>query len=194
VMEYLIGGNLGDIIRQEFASLRGRRQSILREVAEALAYVHQKNVIHRDLCPRNVMFDRRGSTRLIDFGVAIGRHDRIRETDTRTGRPSYMAPEVIRFNTFDHLTDIYAFGVLAYEVMTGRRPFPGGTRVEKMNQHLSLPPPAPHTIVPGIDPKMEAILLRCLEKDRKRRFQSMADVIRMLAAVPEPEPDEAGAS
>ena len=180
VMEYLSGGSLAEHLRVHTPEIMKRRVEILIGAANGLAYVHEKGIIHRDVCPKNMMFDRAGTVKLIDFGVAIHRYDRLRPTEVRTGRPSYLAPELIRHNRFNTQTDIYAFGVMLYEVFAGRRPFAADSREELMSLHLRAEPVPPSRIDPSISPEMDRVTLRALAKTPHRRYRTMRQLIAGL--------------
>ncbi len=183
VMEYLPGGSLADRLASRCERTLARRLEILIAAANGLEYVHEKGIIHRDVCPRNMMFDREETVKLIDFGVAIHQSDRLRPTETRTGRPSYQAPELIRYNRFNVQTDIYAFGVTLYEAYTGRRPFTGESKREVMNLHLRADPVPPSRIDASLEPEVDRVVLRALAKTPQERYPSMAalaaDLVRL---------------
>ncbi len=180
LMEYLEGGSFGDHLRDRTPEILARRLDILIQAANGLAYVHEKGVIHRDICPKNLMFDREGTGKLIDFGVAIHRFDRLKQTEIRTGRPSYLAPELIRQNRFDIQTDIYAFGVMMYEALAGQRPFHAPTREELMDLHLRAEPVPPSQIDPSISADTDQVVLTALEKTPQKRYTDMRQVIAAL--------------
>ncbi len=181
VMEYLSGGNMAEHLRVRTPAIIARRLEIMTAAANGLAYVHEKGIIHRDVCPKNLMFDSEGTVKLIDFGVSILTSDRLKQTDVRTGRPSYLAPELIRHNRFNVQTDIYAFGVALYEVFTGRRPFTADSREDLMNLHLRAEPLPPSHIDSSIPPAVDRVVLTALEKEPQRRYSSMRQVVAALA-------------
>jgi len=182
VMEFIDGHSLASLIYEYPATLPGRRLSIIRQVAQGLAFLHGKGLIHRDICPKNVLVDGPGNAKLIDFGVAVSLEDRLRNTGRRTGRPSYMAPELIRDNVFDFRTDIYALGVTMYEVCTGAKPLAGADRYEKMRQHLHIVPTPPADVNPSVPLALSNAISRCLAKDPDNRFQTVDE---LLAALPD---------
>jgi serine/threonine-protein kinase len=183
VMELLTGGSFAEHLRVRTPAVMARRLEILIAAANGLAYVHEKGIIHRDMCPKNLMFDREGEVKLIDFGVSILKSDRLKPTEVRTGRPSYLAPELIRHNRFNEQTDIYAFGVMLYEAFAGRRPFLADNRDELMNLHLRVDPVPPshadHTVPPAVD----RVVLRALAKQPQHRFPNMRHVITSLVGL-----------
>jgi serine/threonine-protein kinase len=180
-MEYLAGGSFAEHLRVRTPEIVSRRLEILVAAANGLAYVHEKGIIHRDVCPKNLMFDSEGVVKLIDFGVAIHKFDRLKPTEVRTGRPSYLAPELIRYNRFNEQTDIYAFGVTLYEAFAGRRPFIADSKDELMNLHLRADPVPPSKLDPSISPAVDGVVLRGLAKVPADRYRSMREVLAALS-------------
>ena len=180
VMEYLPGGNLAEHIRERTPRVMARRLDILLAATNGLAYVHEKGIIHRDICPKNLMFDKEGTVKLIDFGVAIHKEDRLKPAEVRTGRPSYLAPELIRHNHFSVQTDIYAFGVMLYEAFTGQRPFLTDDREELMKMHLRAEVIAPSRIDPALPAEVDSVVLKALDKLPQQRYSSMREVMAAL--------------
>lgn len=180
VMEFIGGAPLSSLIYEGSPLLDGRRIAIIRQIAQGLAYIHGSGIIHRDICPKNVLVDSTGHAKLIDFGVAISAGYRLQDTGRRTGRPSYMAPELIRDNVFDVRTDIYALGVSMYELSTGAKPLAGADRYEKMRLHLFSSPNPPADVNRRVPPALSELIVRCLVKDPGRRVQSADDLLREL--------------
>ncbi|MGE0710888.1 MAG: protein kinase [Planctomycetota bacterium] len=178
-MEFLEGGNL------EEAQLSHRRLArALREVAEALAAAHARGIVHRDLKPENVLLDARGRARLTDFGVACHMGSDPDEEGSVSGTPDLMAPEQARGETarIDARTDIYALGATLYALLTGVRPFARPTILLTLTAVLRDEPRPPRELCPTVPPALEAIALRCLQKARGARFQSMTEVCAALDA------------
>jgi eukaryotic-like serine/threonine-protein kinase len=154
---------------------------ILRQLAEALDHVHSKDIIHKDLKPENVLVDAEGDIRLIDFSLCQTKWDRLLQFGKRVeGTPLYMAPEQIRGERCDARTDIYAFGLIAYELLTKRLPFTGKDQNEIMRAHLNQPAPSLRGVVPTLAPELDGFVLRLLEKDPARRYPDLKTVIREL--------------
>ena len=184
LMEFLPGGNLADLLRTESPTIDGHKIEIMRQAGRGLEYVHGCGIIHRDICPRNFMLSAYGAAKLIDFGVAAERGDRIRNTGRRTGRPAYMASELIRTNRFNDMTDIYAFGVSLYEVVTGRRPFRVTDDTFKaLSAILNAEAPRPTQLRPSIDPRLEAVILKAMAAEAKERYATMTDLLSDLEGV-----------
>jgi eukaryotic-like serine/threonine-protein kinase len=154
---------------------------ILRQLAEALEHVHSKDILHKDIKPENVLVDAKGDIRLIDFSLCQTKWDRWLQFGKKVeGTPLYMAPEQILGKRCDHRTDIYAFGLLAYELLTKRLPFKGRDQDEIMHGHLNRSPPSMRSHIPTLSPELDGFVLRLLEKDPARRYPDMTSVIRML--------------
>jgi eukaryotic-like serine/threonine-protein kinase len=190
VMEYIKGPDLADRIRQRAPMPLVEAKMILADVASALDYAHVSGVVHRDIKPSNVMLQQitgaltTGIQRavLMDFGIA-----RIMDRSTRItgsgiiGTFDYMAPEQIgNSGEVDGRADIYALGVVAFQMLTGRLPFPAGHPGAVLIAHLQQPPPDPQTLRPDLPGDTAEALLRILEKDPARRFQSAGDFIVRL--------------
>jgi tRNA A-37 threonylcarbamoyl transferase component Bud32 len=193
-MEYLPGATLYDLLEKGGPMRWGRAQPILRQIAEALEAAHAQGVIHRDIKPENVLVVERekptGGTvefvKVVDFGIAnvgggVGGQG-------VCGTPEYMAPEQARAQTPDARDDIYAFGCLMYQVMTGDVPFTAPSIQKVLLMHMQQPVEPPRKRRPDLEIPVgaEAIMMRALEKTRDRRFQSMAEVVAAIAAVPIP--------
>jgi tRNA A-37 threonylcarbamoyl transferase component Bud32 len=188
LMDYVEGTTL----RREILEAKGplgmeRAVEILRPVCAALHYAHTQGMVHCDVKPGNIMIDRNGTVMLTDFGIA-------RMTDAATatmvglGTPAYMAPELVRGQDPTAQTDIYALGVVLYEMLTGgERPFTGdratgtGSTSEKVRwEQLNLPAPSPRVHNPALSGQVEAVVLRCLEKSPEKRHGSVLDVLSAL--------------
>jgi serine/threonine-protein kinase len=189
IMEYLSGLTLSQLIRQEAPLPPERALSIGLQVADALAASHKHGIIHRDLKPDNIMLQQRGRERdfikLLDFGIAKLTGDAIGSHRTRTGivmgTPAYMSPEQCEGRgNIDHRTDIYALGIVLYEMLTGRVPFIGEGYGEILVQHLTQRPIAPsqYRMMP---PHVEAVVLKALEKRPDLRYPNMDEMIRAMA-------------
>jgi serine/threonine protein kinase len=187
VMEFLEGGNLSQLVHRSDPKIQGRRIEIMRQATEGLGYVHKCGTIHRDICCRNVMLGGDGTAKLIDFGVAADKGDRIRNTGQRTGRPSHMAPELIRTNRFDEKTDIFALGVALYEACTGERPFHiSDDTFETLSKVLNTDAIPPRQVNPEISERLERTILRALAPDRSVRYASCEDLLADLETVDDP--------
>jgi serine/threonine-protein kinase len=191
VMEELEGQSLAALLRTAGPLPVARAALVLAQVCRALAAAHGRGIVHRDLKPDNVIITRRddGSdfVKVVDFGISKNgagpERGRITRAGTIIGTPEYMAPEQGAAATVDHRADVYAFGVLAYELVTGSLPFHGESAIATLLEHQVKPPEPPSRRRPGLLPELEALILRALEKRPAARQQSMAEVAADLTRV-----------
>ncbi|MBI3736453.1 serine/threonine protein kinase, partial [Candidatus Sumerlaeota bacterium] len=149
----------------------------LREIGAGLAYAHQLGIVHRDIKPANIMIDDRNRVKITDFGIAKMLDSHTTNTGTMiVGTPLYMAPEQIDGRPIDQRADIYALGIMLYELVTGTPPFHEGN-IEY--QHLHKPVPE---ITSGVSDKLKRIIYTCIEKDPDKRYQRVEDLLRELDA------------
>ena len=174
-MKYIDGGNLDSRI-EEFRRDPRATATLIATCARAVHYGHRRGVLHRDLKPGNLLLDAAGNPYVGDFGVAKRVDAAINQTHTGTivGTPAYMAPEQAAGRTKEVTTaaDVYSLGAILYEVLTGHPPFRADSLDELLRQVREDPPPRPRAVKPAIDPDLETICLKCLEKDRHQRYDS----------------------
>src|SRR5579859_7408372 len=181
-MEYFESENLKSALWNRSERLLKHEFRILRQVAEALDFVHGHGVVHKDIKPENVLVNRAAEARLIDFSLAQTRMDRLLQWGRRAeGTPLYMAPEQIRGEKCDARTDVYSFGVMTYELLTRRPPFLGTTPEALLDKHLKVPPPPLRTWVPTLSPDLEGLVLRMLAKKKEERWPDMKAVLYELS-------------
>jgi len=191
-MEYVRGEDLKSMIRMMGRLSAGQAIPIARQICEGLAEAHRLGVIHRDLKPQNLMIDREGTVKIMDFGIARSLAAKgITGAGMMIGTPEYMAPEQVEGNEVDGRTDIYALGVILFETLTGRVPFEGETALSVVVKHKTEPPPDPRKINPQISEELSRVILRCLEKEIDKRYRKAedleADLARLEKSIPAAE-------
>jgi serine/threonine-protein kinase len=178
-MEYIDGEDLGSLLRRIGRLPHDKAVEIARQLCAGLAAAHDSGVLHRDLKPANVMIDGRGRARITDFGLA-GLMNQFLEEELIAGTPAYMAPEQLAGNQPAIQSDIYALGLVLYEIFTGKRAFDGGSFEELLRQHQHDTPQTPSSLIQETDPLVERIIMRCLDKDPSRRPSSALQVSASL--------------
>ncbi len=192
IMEVLKGSSLADVQKEGIPTTE-RTLAICIQVCNALTAVHDSGIVHRDLKPDNVFLTERAGqqdfVKLLDFGIAklmdAGDNRSLAQTSAGAvlGTPEYMSPEQVSGKPIDHRTDIYALGVILYEMVTGRKPLSANTFGEMVMKHLTVQPPKPRNLknVPyPISEELEGLILMCLEKDPENRPQTMAEIALRL--------------
>jgi serine/threonine-protein kinase len=182
VTELLTGGSLADRIRNAPLSLDEARR-VMEPVAFALDFAHGQGVIHCDLKPQNVLLDAKNNPYLTDFGVAklLDESTVLTQGGTAMGTPAYMAPEQWQGAELDARTDVYALGVMLFEMLSGRLPFQGDTPFSMMNMHVYAPPPPLRVYRPDLPNSVEKVIRKALAEGREHRFQSAGDMARAFA-------------
>jgi DNA-binding NarL/FixJ family response regulator len=177
-MEYLPRGDLKARIQRGLNEEEALRY--LEQIASALQVVHQGGLVHRDLKPPNVMLRENDSVALIDFGLARpleGGTSSVAQTGVLLGSPYYMSPEQALGEQLDARSDFYSLGIIVYEMLTGQKPYTGGTALDVLQQHVSSPPPQ----LPADLARYQPLLARLLAKNRGERFESAAEIIAVAA-------------
>jgi len=182
-MEYVDGEDLASLLRRIGRLPPDKAVEISRQVCAGLSAAHAKGVLHRDLKPANIMLDGRGQVVITDFGLA-GVADDLRGSEVRSGTPAYMAPEQIEGREVTSLSDIYALGLVLYEIFTGKRAFAGKPAGMPLS-HNDRTPSRPSSVVKDIDPIVEKVILRCLEENPASRPPT---VFAVSAALPGGDP------
>jgi serine/threonine protein kinase/tetratricopeptide (TPR) repeat protein len=176
-MEYVSGEDLKSFIHRVGQLPIGKAISIGKEVCEGLAEAHRLGIIHRDLKPSNIMIDKEGNARIMDFGIARSLQAKgITGAGIIIGTPEYMSPEQVEAKEVDQRSDIYSLGVILYEMVTGRVPFEGETPLSIVMKHKGETPIDPKEMNAQVPRDLSQVILRCLEKDKDRRYQSAEEV------------------
>ena len=197
VMELVEGETLRSVIQRGCLAIP-QALRFATEIAEGLARAHRSNVIHRDLKPENVMIGHDGHPKILDFGLAKILEDReqqptvsnIEQAETLQteltrrgailGTPAYMSPEQARSETVDARSDLFSFGCMLYEMVTGKTPFRGKTHMDTLAEILNKKATPPSRLNPSVPPELDRLITRCIEKDRERRFQTTDELLAEL--------------
>ena len=183
-MEYVDGEDLASLVRRIGRLSPDKATEIARQICAGLAAAHERGVVHRDLKPANVMLDGAGKVRVTDFGLA-GIAASIKGAEIRAGTPAYMAPEQLAGSEVTTKSDLYSLGLVLYEILTGKRAFEATTLPELMKLREQGKITNPSTLVRDLDPLLERVILRCLDKDPAQR---PASAIQVAAALPGGDP------
>lgn len=177
VMEWVEGLGLNYLIETKSPQISGNRVNYLGQLCDAVQYMHDSKWLHRDLCPRNVMVDKEGVLKLIDFGLTIPYTPPFCAPGNRTGTPDYLAPELVMRKATDHRVDMYALGVTAFEMFTGQLPWERTpSSEENFRRRLNTPPRNPRELNPAVDEELAELLLKGIAKDPLGRFNTAREM------------------
>lgn len=183
VMELIDGMGLNFLVETRSPMLEENRINYLIQAADGLEYIHQQGYLHRDICPRNIMVTKDGVLKYIDFGLAIPYRKEFCKPGNRTGTPNYMAPELIKRMATDHRVDLFALGVTAFEVFTGEMPWERAQSLETVMSHLNSPGHNPRKFKPDMDERTVKFLVKAIERDPNKRFQTAKEFRDALKAL-----------
>ena len=183
-MEYVSGEDLKSSIRRVGPLSAGKAIFIAGQICQGLSEAHRLGVVHRDLKPQNIMIDRDGNARIMDFGIARSLKAKgITDAGVMIGTPEYMSVEQVEGKKVDQRSDIYSLGVILYEMVTGRVPFEGDTPLTIAVKHKSEAPPDPRKINAQVPEDLSRVILRCMEKDRENRYQGADELLSELGKI-----------
>lgn len=191
-MEFVEGESLRSVLNR-FGGLPQRKATDLAlQICSGLKEAHAQGIVHRDLKPENVMIDAQGNVKIMDFGIARSMEAGTRLTGSMVGTPAYMAPEQVGGKPVDYRTDIYSLGLMLYEMFTGAPAFRADNPVAVALKQMREEPAPPREVEPNVPVFAERVILKCLEKESERRFQSVADLESALRSgtpvMPPPRP------
>jgi beta-lactam-binding protein with PASTA domain/predicted Ser/Thr protein kinase len=191
-MEYVPGRSLKTVVREQGALEPATAIDIVTQILRAARFAHKRGVIHRDLKPHNVILDEEGRARVTDFGIARAGASEMTLTGSIMGTAQYLSPEQAQGHTVSGRSDLYAVGIILYELLTGTVPFDGETAVAIAFKQVSAEPRAPSERQPGVPASLDAVVLRALAKDPARRFADAEEFIAALQQARQELPVGAG--
>ena len=181
-MEFIEGTTLAGLIRGDASLSMSRKLGLIEDLAAGLDYAHNKGVVHRDVKPANVMIDREGVLKILDFGIARVGESSMTVLGSMVGTPSYMSPEQVQGRPVDRRSDVFAVGLVLYEILSGRQAFAGSvTRV--LYTIASEAPPALDVLCPSLDAGLVSIVNKAIQKDEQHRYQTLAALGSDIALV-----------
>jgi beta-lactam-binding protein with PASTA domain len=179
-MEYLPGKSLKSIVREQGPLQSADAIEIVVQILRAARFAHKRGIIHRDLKPHNVILDEEGRAKVTDFGIARAGASDMTLTGSIMGTAQYLSPEQAQGHTVSETSDLYAVGIVLYELLTGRVPFDGETAVTIALKQVSAEPPRPSLLNPAVSPELDAVVARALAKDPAERFENAGEFIAAL--------------
>jgi len=190
VFEFIDGQNFRHYLARAAPLEISKAVDFASQIADVMTYVHESGIVHRDLKPENLLVASDGRLKLVDFGIALMRGARrltFGHLSSEVGTPDYMAPEQVQGDRGDARTDIYALGVILYEMLTGQVPFQGDNPLAVMSQRVTSPAPLVRSVRPDVPRELEAVVYRALRRDPDERYPSMAALRQDLLHLDEVE-------
>jgi serine/threonine protein kinase len=186
VQEFLTGYDLDPLVRAGVVNDTRTVVSILLQICEGLDFAHSRGIVHRDIKPSNIRVLEDGTVKIMDFGIAksLEGGSKLTQTGIALGTAGYLAPEQIQGGPVDPRTDIFAFGVVAYELVTSKRPFQGASLSNVLYQILNDDPTRPTDLREDCPPELQEIILKCMAKDPTDRYQTIREIMEALRCVP----------
>ncbi len=193
VVEYIKGRTLRVVLEECAPQLLPTEEAlrIIMQICDALAYCHEHGVFHRDIKPENIMIEEDGNVKIIDFGIALlegARRVTWRGLSSTVGTPDYMSPEQLKGERGTAAADIYAVGIMLYEMLCGHTPFDGENVFAVMNQHVSQDPPSLLDCNPTVQPALATVVMKAIRRDIDKRYSSMHDMIHDLQNLQDVKP------
>jgi len=184
LMDYVEAENLKQLFARYDPVLVENVAQILIDMAVGLSHVHESGFMHLDFKPENILVTRNGNVQIVDFDLAQPISEKPKKMSKNPGTPAYMAPEQLQRQPIDRRTDIFAYGVAAYELLTNRKPFPGETPAEILARQLDQLGPTPlREYNPDILPALEKVILKCIEREPNKRYPFTSVLVNDLQSV-----------
>ena len=192
-MEYVSGEDLKSSIKRMGPLSAGKAIFITKQICEGLIEAHKLGVVHRDLKPQNIMIDKAGNAHIMDFGIARSLKAKgLTTAGMMIGTPDYMSPEQVEAKDVDQRSDIYSLGVIVYEILTGRVPFEGDSALSIALKHKTEIPKNPREINEQVPEELSRVILKCMEKNREKRYQEVEELLSELSDIEESIPTTDG--
>ena len=182
VMDFVEGVAMSFLVEMQSKIMQQQRLKFAIQLGEAIAYLHENNWIHRDICPRNVLLDENYDLKLIDYGLVVPNTEEFCRPGNRTGTAMYMAPELIKRQKTDELIDIFSYALTCFEMYTKEKPWDSGKTLEAILQHINQPAKDIRKVLPDFDEQIAATIMRGLETNPRDRWQKVSEMVNAFRA------------